>query len=45
MRDYISIGCSPSSEPCAQVGSHSYHEQSRKELRAFINQLKRKFGE
>lgn len=45
MRDYISIGSTPTGEDCAQVGSADYYEQTRKEQRAFINQLKRVLGE
>jgi hypothetical protein len=43
VRDYISIGPSPVEEDCAQVGSDGYHNQARKECRAFINQLRRQF--
>jgi len=45
MRDYISIGPSPCNEECAQVGQDNYPEQSKKECRAFLNQLSRVFGE
>jgi hypothetical protein len=45
MRDYINIGPTPTDEPCAQVGSDNYAEQSRKECIAFCNQLRRQFGE
>jgi hypothetical protein len=44
-RDYIEIGSSPTSESCAQVGSENYYEQSRKEMKAFIKQLRRLFGD
>ena len=44
-RDYIDIGCTPHDEQCAQVGQDNYPEQSRKECRAFANQLVRLFGE
>jgi hypothetical protein len=43
MRDYISIGSSPSSEECAQVGSDDYDSISRIECRAFVHQLERLF--
>jgi hypothetical protein len=43
MRDYISIGSSPASESCVQVGSDNYDAQSRKECIAFKNQLERMF--
>ena len=45
MQDYVFIGSSPTGEDCAQVGSANYYENSRKELKAFINQLRRVFGE
>jgi len=45
LQDYIFIGSSPTGEDCAQVGSPDYHEKSRKELKAFINQLRRVFGQ
>jgi hypothetical protein len=45
MRDFLTIGSSPLDESCSQVGSPDYPEQSRKECRAFLHQLKRQFGE
>ena len=44
MRDEISIGSTPASEDCAQVGSEGYYPQARRECRAFIGQLQRQFG-
>ncbi len=44
MRDYLSIGATPAAESCAQVGSEAYNELSRKECRAYIDQLRREFG-
>lgn len=44
MRDYITIGSTPCDEPCAQVGSADYHARARREMRAFIGQLRRVFG-
>jgi len=44
MRDYITIGSSPASEDCAQVGSENYAEQMRKETKAYIGQIRREFG-
>ncbi len=35
----------PIDEPCAQVGSDNYSDNSRKEARAFINQLIRQHGQ
>jgi hypothetical protein len=43
--DMIFLGPVPLSEDCAQVGSPQYFEKSRKECRAYINQLLRVFGE
>jgi hypothetical protein len=43
MRDWLSIGSSPSGEDCAQIGDEDYYMRSRKELRAFIKQLAREF--
>jgi hypothetical protein len=43
VKDYLSIGSSPSDETCAQVGADNYPEQSRKECRAFLHQLERAF--
>jgi len=45
VRDYITIGPSPSDEDCAQVGQPDYVTRSKKECRAFLNQLVRVFGE
>lgn len=41
--DFIEIGCTPSGEPCAQVGSDDYYERMKKETRAFKAQLERLF--
>lgn len=45
MFDEISVGCTPASEDCAQVGSDGYYERAMKECRAYINQLRRVYGE
>lgn len=45
MRDYLSIGPTPTGEDCAQVGSENYLERARRECKVFIAQLKRVFGE
>ena len=45
MRDYMTIGSTPSGEDCAQVGSDNYYPRMKIESKAFINQLFRKFGE
>lgn len=44
MRDYMTIGSTPSGEDCAQVGSEDYYDRSMKECKAFIAQLRRQFG-
>lgn len=45
MRSCVYIGSVPADEDCQQVGTPSYNrELARKELRAFINQLRRHFG-
>src|ERR1051325_2014191 len=44
MRDYIDLGCAPSHEECAQVGSTNYLQQARKQCRAYIGQLRRELG-
>lgn len=43
--EYIELGPTPCAESCAQVGSHNYRELASKEMRAYINQLYRQFGE
>lgn len=43
--DYMNIGSSPSGENCVQVGDENYSEKSRKECKAYINQLRRVYGE
>jgi hypothetical protein len=45
MRDELYLGPVPLEEECSQVGTPDYLEKSRKECRAYINQIKRKFGE
>jgi hypothetical protein len=44
MRDFIDVGSSPTGEDCAALGTDSYYEQARRECRAYINQLRRVFG-
>lgn len=44
MRDYITIGSSPSGVNCASFGDDNYHSRSRIECRAFINQITRVMG-
>lgn len=41
MRDYLNIGCTPSDEPCAQVGQGNYQKQSMIEVRVFAHQCQR----
>jgi hypothetical protein len=42
---YISIGSTPSDEPCAQVGTDNYFEQAKKECHAYMGQIMRIFPE
>lgn len=42
-RDILDIGPVPNDEECAQVGSPDYYERSRKECKAYINQLLRAY--
>ncbi len=44
MKDSLDLSCVPFDEPCAQVGNPGYHENSVKECRAYIGQLRRMFG-
>ena len=41
MKEIVYLGSSPPEEQCAQVGTEDYQAQSRKECRAYINQLYR----
>lgn len=43
MIEYLEIGPVPAGEDCAQVGSIDFRNQSKREMRAYINQLKREF--
>ena len=45
MRDYIEISCTPAAEDCEQLGPNYNESRARAECRAFINQLRRMFGE
>jgi hypothetical protein len=45
MTEEIYLGPCPTGEDCSQVGSIGYYERSRKECRAYINQLIRIGGE
>lgn len=45
MRDYLVLGPTPCEESCAQVGTSDYAEKSRIEIRVYIAQLLRQFGE
>lgn len=44
MFDELDVGCSPSSEECAQVGRDDYYHRAKVECHAYINQLRRMFG-
>lgn len=41
--DELTLGPTPSDEPCAQVGWDNYMELTKMEIKAFIEQLKRTF--
>jgi hypothetical protein len=44
MRDYLTLGPTPSDEPCACVGETHYSEQAIEECARFIRLLREKFG-
>lgn len=47
MNDFVDLGSTtPPEESCAQVGSreYDYYDRARKEARAYVNQLRRMFG-
>jgi hypothetical protein len=41
--DELSLGCTPTDEPCASVGKDDYYELSKIEARVFAKQLLREF--
>lgn len=43
--NYISLGCTPYGEDCAQVGSADYDANARRECNAYRNQILRMHGE
>jgi len=45
MRDYLTISPTPTVEDCAQVGSPDYNARSSAECKAFLAQLRRRFGD
>jgi hypothetical protein len=45
MKETLSLGPVPWDEECVQVGAADYRTQARKETRAYINQLERRFPE
>ena len=44
MQDCMDIGAAPPMENCAQVGRDDYYDRARKECRAYIELLRRTFG-
>ena len=44
MRDYVTIGCSPSAEDCVQVGDPDYHTKARAECKRFRDLIRKKVG-
>ena len=45
MMEELSLSPVPTDEACAQLGDADYSSRARKESRAFINQLRRQFGD
>lgn len=45
MREFEYINTTPSQEVCIQLGNPNYQTEVKLEIRAFIDQLKRGFGE
>lgn len=45
MKNQIEIGSAPSDEACAQIGDPNFDQQNRRECRAFLDQIRRVFGE
>lgn len=45
MRDYLTLGTTPTDEDCAQLGQPDYWERAKKEGRLYRKQLIRQFGE
>ena len=45
MRDYLSIGCTPCDEECAQVGSENYRKRAIIECTRYIQLLRGIFGD
>lgn len=43
--DYLTLGPVPCDEDCAQVGEPDFRNQSRREMKAYLNQLKREFAD
>lgn len=44
-KQILNLAPTPLDEQCTQVGDPNYHEEARKEINAFIGQLRRMFGE
>lgn len=44
MKEYIEIGSTPCDEECSQVGAEDYSSRTKRECRAYINQLTRMIG-
>lgn len=44
MKEYLTLGSSPTDENCAQVGDEDYQVKSREECRRYIDLLLKKFG-
>jgi hypothetical protein len=44
MRDYLTLGPTPSDEECAQVGAPDYSERARLECGRFAEQIRRHYN-
>ena len=44
MRDFFTLGPTPSDESCVSVGEENYEERARKECQRFVRLLRRTFG-
>lgn len=43
--EYLELGSTPTHEECAQVGTPEFAIEAPKEMKAYLNQLKRQFPE
>ena len=45
MRDFIEIGSSPAGEKCAQFNTPGYRAKAKKEMLAYLSQIRRTLGQ